>query len=407
MTKKRKISTHIQYFYILLILCVAIFALTIINPSEVCLANSSKDSQEILEDNIDKNLSGLDMNSLEKLLDSLDKDFKSLFGEDVVSTVKGIINGSFKGDFSSFMTVMFKGLGKCVLDVLPMILTVIAVAIIYSLLEGLTSSFSQKPTRKIIYFATYSAIIALVMAQVGGVISLVTNTINNIKLLMECIFPILLTLTTLLGGVNSSAFFSPLMTTLTTFITAFISTVIIPFFIATIAFSIVGNMTSSVKLDKLTSFFKSTATYVLGGVFGIFIAFLTFQGLTGGVIDSISIKTAKFAMQSYIPILGGYLSDGFDLMLASIVLIKNSLGIVSLLMVLGIVAIPTLKIVTLSLALKLASGIIEPLCDSKFSKMLQSMSSNLTLLVVSLLGVAFMFLLTVMLVIYTFNVGIA
>ena len=405
MKVKRKLSTHIQYLPLLLILCVlALFM--IIQPQEVCFADS-KDSQEILQDNIDKNLSGLDIESLEELFKSLDGDFKSLFGDDVVNTVKGIIQGTYRGDFSAFLSVIFKGLGKCVLDVLPLILTIIAVAIIYSLLEGLTSSFSQKPTRKIIYFATYSAIIVLVMAQVGALIGLVTNTINNIKLLMECIFPILLTLTTLLGGVNSSAFFSPLMATLTTFITAFISSVIIPFFIATIAFSIVGNMTSSVRLDKLTSFFKSTATYVLGGVFGIFIAFLTFQGLTGGVIDSISIKTAKFAMQSYIPILGGYLSDGFDLMLASIVLIKNSMGIVSLLMILGIIAIPTLKIVTLSLSLKLASGIIEPLCDKKFSKMLQSISSNLTLLVVSLLGVAFMFLLTVMLVIYTFNVGVA
>ncbi|MDE5755693.1 MAG: stage III sporulation protein AE [Clostridia bacterium] len=406
MKNRCKISTYIQYFCILLILCLT-FAIGIIQPHNVCYADNAQDSQEILQDNIDQNLSGLDIDSLQQLFDSLDGDFKSLFGEDVVATVKGIIQGTFRGDFSTFMGVMMKGLGKCVLDVLPMILTIIAVAIIYSLLEGLTSSFSQKPTRKLIYFATYSAIIVLVMAQVGSMISLTTNTINNVKLLMESIFPILLTLTTLLGGVNSSAFFSPLMATLTTFITAFISSVIIPFFIATIAFSIVGNMTSSVKLDKLTGFFKSTATYVLGGAFGIFIAFLTFQGLTGGVIDSISIKTAKFAMQSYIPILGGYLSDGFDLMLASLVLIKNSLGIVSLLMILGVIALPTLKIIVLSLALKLASGIIEPLCDSKFSKMLQSISSNLTLLIVSMLGVAFMFLLTVMLVIYTFNIGIA
>lgn len=401
-----KVSTLIKYFCILSVLC-ALLIIGVIHPQEVCYADNTQDSQEILQDNVDQNLSGLDMSSLEDLLKSLDGDFKSLFGEDVVATVKGIIQGTFKGDFSAFMGVIFKGLGKCVLDVLPMILTIIAVAIIYSLLEGLTSSFAQKPTRKIIYFATYSAIIVLVMAQVGGIIKLTTNTIGNVKLLMESIFPIMLTLTTLLGGVNSSAFFSPLMATLTTFITAFISSVIIPFFIATIAFSIVGNMTSSVKLDKLTGFFKSTATYVLGGVFGIFIAFLTFQGLTGGVIDSISIKTAKFALQSYIPILGGYLSDGFDLMLASLVLIKNSLGIVSLLLILGLIALPVIKIVVLSLALKLASGIIEPLCDSKFSKMLQSISSNLTLLIVSLLGVTFMFLLTVMLVIYTFNIGIA
>lgn len=405
MKDRRAISTYYKYFLIIATLCLALIC--IFFCTDTCYAESSKDAEDILEENVDENLSKLDIKSLQELFESLDKDFQTLFGEDVATTLKGIIKGDFKGDFSQFLSVLAKGIGKCILDVLPMTLTIVAIAVMYSLLEGLTSGFNQKPTRKLIYFATYSGVIVLVMTQVGAVISLTTDTIGNIKVLMEAAFPIMLTLTTLLGGVNSSAFFNPLMATLTTFITAFISTVIIPFFIATIAFSIVGNMTSSVKLDKLTGFFKSCATYILGGVFGIFIAFLTFQGLTGGVIDSISIKTAKFAMQSYIPILGGYLSDGFDLMLASFSLIKNSLGILSLLMILSIIALPVLKIVILSLGLKLASGIIEPLCDSKFSKMLQGISSNLTLLIISLLGVAFMFLLTVMLVVYTFNVGIA
>jgi len=381
--------------------------LIIVGNGYICNADNQKDSEEIIQDNIDENLSKMDLTKIQAVLDSLEGDFKTLFGADVTNTVKDIINGKFKGDFPTFLTIMTKGVAKSILDVLPMVLTIVAVAIIYSLLEGLSSGFVQQPTKKLIYFATYSTIILIVMVEVGSVISLTTNTIGNIKTVMESIFPILLTLVTLLGGVNSAAVFKPLMATLATFITAFISDIIIPFFIAAIAFSIVGNLTKSVKLDRLTGFFKSTATYVLGGVFSLFIAFLTFQGLTGGVIDSISIKTAKFALQSYVPILGGYLSDGFDLMLASLTLIKNSLGIVSLLTILSVLALPTVKIAVLSLALKLASGIIEPICDSKFSKMLHNISSNLTLLIVSLIGVGFMFLLTVMLVIYTFNIGVA
>lgn len=402
--KIRGKSTYSVYFLLLLALISA--TLSFFFPSDVCFADKSQSSEEILQDNIDENLSKMDLTKIEALLSNLEEDFRALFGSDVISTVKSIINGDFQGSFTDFLTVMSKGIGKSILDVLPMVLTIVAVAIIYSLLEGLSSGFVQQPTKKLIYFATYSAIILVVMVEVGSIISLTTNTITSIKSVMEGIFPTLLTLVTLLGGVNSSAVFKPMMVTLSTFITSFIANIIIPFFIASIAFSVIGNLTKSVKLDRLTGFFKSSATYVLGGVFSLFIAFLTFQGLTGGVIDSISIKTAKFAIQSYVPILGGYLSDGFDLMLASLVLIKNSLGIISLLMILSVIALPTIKIAVLSLGLKLASGIIEPICDNKFSKMLHSISTNLTLLIVSLVGVGFMFLLTVMLVIYTFNVGV-
>ena len=133
MKLQRKLSTKITCFSVLLILCVCVI-IAFVCPQEVCYADSGKDSQDILQDNVDKNLSGLDVEALEELLASLDGDFKSLFGEDVVSTVKGIINGTFKGDFTSFLSILAKGLGKCVLDVLPMVLTVIAIAIIYSLL---------------------------------------------------------------------------------------------------------------------------------------------------------------------------------------------------------------------------------------------------------------------------------
>lgn len=402
---RQRQTTHIAYFCIL-ILIFALVSVLFSDAKAVCLAESEKDAEEILGENVDDNLENIDMSQLDKLLSTLTNDFKTLFGDDVANTAKEIIHGNYTGDFNEFFAVLLSGISKSVLDILPTILTIVAIAVLYSLLGGFTSGFIQKPTEKLIYFATYSTMILIVMVEVGGVIKLTTDTITNVKTLMEGIFPILLTLTTLLGGVTSSAVFKPMMTTLVTFITVFVSNIVIPMFIAAIAFSIVGNLTKSVKLDKLTDFFKSSATYILGGAFGIFIAFLTFQGLTGGVIDSISVKTAKFAMQSYIPILGGYLSDGFDLMMASIVLIKNSIGVIGLLMLLSIIALPTVKIILLSLGLKLASGIIEPISDSKFSKMLSNISSNMTLLIISLVGVGFMFLLTVMMVIYTCNGGV-
>lgn len=392
--------------YIIIIIFLILLLSAILSDNKICFAKTDKDAEEILEENIENNLSDIDMSKLEELFDNISEDYKTLFGKDVVDTAKQIIYGKYEGGFDDFLNIMLKGLSKSILDILPTILTIVAIAILYSLLGGFTSGFVQKPTEKLIYFATYSTMILIVMVEVGKVIKLTTNTISNIIILMQAIFPVLLTMTTLLGGVTTSAVFKPMMTTLVTIITVFISKIIIPMFIAAIAFSIVGNLTKSVKLDKLTEFFKSSATYILGGVFSLFVAFLTFQGLTGGVIDSISIKTAKFAMQSYIPVLGGYLSDGFDLMLASLVLIKNSIGVIGLIMILSIIALPTIKIIVLSLGLKLASGIIEPVCDNKFSKMLSNIASNMTLLIISLVGAGFMFLITIMLIIYTSNGGI-
>ena len=139
-------------------------------------------------------------------------------------------------------------------------------------------------------------------------------------------------------------------------------------------------------------------------IFTIFIAFLTMQGLTVSSIDSISLKTAKFAIKSYIPILGSYLSDGVSVILAGSVLIKNAVGVSGLLLLFSVVFSPLIKIIIVLLLLKLTSAILEPLGDSKVSNFLFSISKSLNMLVVCLLATSFMYLISVSLLMSCSNV---
>lgn len=364
-----------------------------------------KDIEEELKNNVDENLDRLDFGSLEEWLSQLGQQSGGLFDGGVAQTIKAVIAGEYQGGFGEFTTILLSAIGGSVADVLPLLITVIAIGILFSMLQGLTSGFLTNQTKEIIYFVCFGAMIVLIMVQVSSLVSMTVKTIGGMQRLMQIAFPILLTSITLLGGNGTSAAFRPMMSILTMSVTTLITKLILPIFIAIIVFCIVGNLTKKVKLDRLTKFLRSTANVVLGGAFGLFITFLTFQGLTGNLADSISVKTAKFAMQSYIPILGGYLSDGFDLVMASVVLVKNSFGFVVVLMLLSYLFLPVLKIVVFSLGLKLAGGIIEPIADERFGKMIYSVSKNLNLLAAAIAGVGFMFLITVMLCITVCNFG--
>lgn len=92
-----------------------------------------------------------------------------------------------------------------------------------------------------------------------------------------------------------------------------------------------------------------------------FTAFISVQGITAGSIDGISIRTAKFAIKSYVPILGSYLSDGMGIILASSNLIKNAVGATGLFLLLATIISPLIELILFMLILKLVSGIIEPL----------------------------------------------
>jgi len=131
---------------------------------------------------------------------------------------------------------------------------------------------------------------------------------------------------------------------------------------------------------------------------------LTVQGINANVFDSVSLRAAKYATKNYIPIVGGYLAEGLDLVMASSVLVKNAFGVVALLMLGAIIVIPVVELVVFNLLMQLAAGIIEPITDERIVKFLTAISKNMMLLVVLILGVALMLFVVILLIISTANV---
>jgi stage III sporulation protein AE len=66
-------------------------------------------------------------------------------------------------------------------------------------------------------------------------------------------------------------------------------------------------ISKTIKLDKITGFLNSVFKWSIGIVFTLFSGFLTIQGISAGKFDGVSIKATKFAMKSYIPIIGSYI----------------------------------------------------------------------------------------------------
>ena len=108
-------------------------------------------------------------------------------------------------------------------------------------------------------------------------------------------------------------------------------------------------------------------------------------------------------VSNYVPILGGYLSQGFDLVTASLAIIKNALGISGILAVLAITLTPVFKLVALTIGLKLTAGIIEPIADKRMSSFINGVAECTRQLVGATMSVGFVFIGSIMLVILTLN----
>ncbi|MBQ4535657.1 MAG: hypothetical protein IJA22_02390, partial [Clostridia bacterium] len=110
-------------------------------------------------------------------------------------------------------------------------------------------------------------------------------------------------------------------------------------------------------------------------------------------------------LSTYIPMVGGYLSEGLNLIVASCLLIKNAIGVSGILIMFTSVLLPLLQLVLFMFALKFTGAVLQPLSDSRISNFITSVSKVFIMPIVMVLAVAFMYVIFVGLIMCT-SVGV-
>ena len=364
---------------------------------------SEEELVEEIEDNVNSQLEDLDLSGLESILNNLTDKQGEMFGaESFISKLQSILNGEFTDNAGSIWEAILSLIFDELLNFLPLIATIIAIAILSGMIGDLRGN-NSKSIADITHFVCYGVIIILVVSACTNILTLTSNTLQGLKNQIDIAFPILLTILTAIGGTTSVSVYQPAVALFSGTIMQIFTLVLMPLFIFSLVFTVISNLSHSVKLEKFSNFFNSLFKWIAGAVFTIFMGFLIIQGITAGSLDTVSIRTAKYAIRSYIPILGGYLSEGFNVIMASSILIKNAIGASGLLLMFSSVIVPVVEIVLLMLCLKLTAGILEPLTDNRISNFINGVAKTLIMPIVLIIGVAFMYLIFMGLIICTGN----
>lgn len=102
---------------------------------------------------------------------------------------------------------------------------------------------------------------------------------------------------------------------------------------------------------------------------------------------------------------GKILGDGVDAILGCGVILKNVVGMVGVIIIIGICILPIIKLGTFSIMYSLASCVIEPIADEKIVKLLGEMSGVFKLLLAVLTSVSVLLIIGITLVVKISNSG--
>ena len=374
----------------------------VLNTPFVIAESEEESLEEELEIEIGEQLDDLDFSDLETYIDSLENSVKDMFSGGFVSKVESLINGEYiTGD--SFLSSVFSLLWDGLLDFLPIIASIIAISILGGMVGNLKPSSGGKSIGNIVHFVTYGVVIVFLGTTLVELIALTSKTLTSLKSLMDMIFPVLLTLLTAVGGSVSVGLYQPAIALLGNIFISLITYFLMPLFIFSIVFSVVGNLSNNVKLDKFVAFLQGTFKWSIGLLFTLFLGFITIQGISASAVDGLSIRTAKYTIKSYVPIVGGYVSDGLSIIMASSMLIKNAVGTAGLLLILFSVISPVISLILFMLSLRFMAGIIEPIGDKKTANFVSDISKSMSMLIALIVAVSFMYMVMTGLIMMSAN----
>lgn len=381
---------------ILLIIIISFFAI-VVQPTYTYCANASLiEMAEDLGSNVEDMLGDIDFTPIDEIVSEFNDSQAKMFSlSNIKGKIKNIINGENAVNYSTIIEVVVEVLIQLIIQYVPMFALIVGIGVIASLLGQIKSKFNEKSTSDIVHFVCFCLIVIVMATSVKRLISSTTSSIKSMENIINVIFPIILTLMTGIGAVSSVGVFQPVLALMSNIISTIIIKSIIPIFIFSFVLNIIGHLSNNIKLDKFNSFLSSLFKWLIGITFTIFFAVISIQGISAGSFDSVSLRTAKFTISSYVPVMGGYLSQGMDLILASGVLIKNSVGLVGVLIIISTIFSPILEIVVFSLMLKAVSAILQPLNNNRIVSFLHSTSKNITMLSTCIIIVGFMYFLSI------------
>lgn len=352
---------------------VIFFLLVFVFGFKIQTANAYSDdelSQE-LETNTDKILDDIDTSALDEYLENDSGIGVFSFKDFAVRVLSGSIDLNYESLFSELkeeISLKFK-------ENLRFFVYFFICIVIFEVFKTfcLNKYIDLKTSVKIIFSSVFCV---LVLSLFKTYYKTVSEFIDSVFKFSAILFPILISLITLSGSVTSSTMYSSFSVFLLNTGSYIIRFVLLPLAVSIFLLSVFSSFFKNKSFDKVIDLFKLVFKYTI-------ILFFTLLGLisvvnviTGGVKDGVNLKLTKFAIKNYVPVLGGYVSEGFDFLHSCSILVKNAFGVCSIFILFSLLTGPIVLSIVFIFGFKFLSVVSSFVGDGSFSDMFENISKS-------------------------------
>lgn len=327
--------------------------------------------------------------ALDRLYESAPTEVTDQFSEDQLTTtsISDVI------DPIAIVDLLTSNLVSNLEENFVMMISVIGVLVLIGVYDSLRDSFASKGTERIADFfcaATISLIICPPLMDRAGELSKVICELSDY---LELSLPVLTGLLAASGHTGSAGILHFFIYHAASLAGSLFSNILLPLAGAYMSIGIAASITENNGLRNLTSSIRTVTTRTMVFFCTVFTALLSLQGMISGAGDTLSRRTLKLAVSSFLPVAGNLMAESVDTFMSGVGVIRSVAGVFGVMVIFYLIIVPIIKTLSNFLLIKISSLIGDMIGTPRIRALLTVVADGYGMILSIAAGVGIIFII--------------
>lgn len=351
-----------------------------------------------MEEYLEQWMNSMDMSGfysgMDRFFPDLHPDGKELFAL--------VLNGNIKEALYYLTDGIKTGLWAELNGMREIFLCILILGILSALFTEFADLFAGRQMSQMGFYFLYLFLITALTRIFLYVSEIASDTIASILLFVKMFIPTYFMAVGAAQGVSTAAYYYYLTLLAAYLIESILSAFLIPFIYSYVLLALINGLWPEEKLALLLDVMKKAVGFLLKLLVGAMTGLSLVQALILPVADTLKISAMKKTLSS-LPGIGGMAGGITELFVGSAVLIKNSVGVLLMLLLFAVCLLPLGKIVVISGIVKLGAAVSGIVSDKRVSEAASRVGEGCFMLFQCVCASMAMFLIVIAVVAYTLS----
>jgi len=318
-----------------------------------------------------------EMSGADRLLDSIEDDVRQRLADNGIDSINPDVIAEF--NLITFMSNTWDMIKTQFTAPFALFLTITGIMLLCAMLGALKSG-EENAMGGAYSIITGLAVCAVTLAPVVKVIGDAADSIRQAGDFMLSFIPVYVSVVTAAGRPTTAAAYSAVLFTATQGMMSIVSGTLVPLLGVFAAISAAGSAGGKIKLDSAAGMIKKVVLWSLGLLLTLFIGILSIQTMVTNSADTVVVKTAKFMVSSFIPVVGGPVSEALNTVIGCLAMLKTTVAGIGIIVCLFTLLPTIISLVLYMTALHAASAAGDILGIERIPGILKSAADTMSIM---------------------------